>query len=102
MLQQQEMERKMREYNDYHNQQIQNKHSLISPESISLIGSGKSSSPTQDKNIPANSKNIARNKGLSQKSGSSRLELTSREVRKYNICQPKLKKLNTHQDNVAV
>ena len=89
MLQQQELERKMREYNDYHNQQMQNKNSLLSPENQILVVSDKSSSPTNDRNIPVNTKKMARNNSISQKSGSSRLELTSREVRIYNIWQLK-------------
>ena len=81
LLQQQEMERKIQEYNDYHNKLMQNKPSLLNPEKQISIQSDKYSSPTHsDKSLPPNPNHKATSNTFSQNSGSSRLELTSREV----------------------
>ena len=84
LLQQQELEKRMREYNDYHSKQIQNNQSL-SPNSVSTRsakdGSDKSQLIVQNEKSQSNSQNtVNRQFSFAQNSGKSRLEITSREV----------------------
>ena len=80
LLQQQELEKRMREYNDYHNKQTQNNQSH-SPDSFVNNRAHKNQLIVQKENSPSNSHtNVTRNPSFAQNSGKSRLEVTSREV----------------------
>ena len=80
LIQQQELEKRTREYNDYHNQLIQEKQLNLSPDNSLKNGGDKYSSGLHDQNHTSAPTTISRNASFVQSSGKSRLEITSREV----------------------
>ena len=80
LIQQQELEKRTREYNDYHNQLIQEKQLNLSPDNSLKNGGDKSSLTWHDQNHTSAPQTISRNASFVQSSGKSRLEITSREV----------------------
>ena len=80
LLQQQELEKRTREYNYYHNKQVQNNLSPLSSDDRVGNGADKSPSSSQDAKSPTNSIIVSRNSSFGHSSGKSRLEITSREV----------------------
>ena len=80
LIQQQELEKRTREYNDYHNQLIQEKQLNLSPDNGLKNGGDKSSLTWHDQNHTSAPTTISRNASFVQSSGKSRLEITSREV----------------------
>ena len=87
MVQQLELEKRMREYNDYHSKQIQNCQS-VSPNSLPQTGSKRTQNSqwiVQKENRSPTQNNVTRNASFLQNGGKSRLEITSREVKKRKI-----------------
>ena len=80
LIQQQELEKRTREYNDYHNKLIQEKQLNLSPDNGLKNGGDKSSLTWHDQNHTSAPTTISRNTSFVQSSGKSRLEITSREV----------------------
>ena len=80
LIQQQELEKRTREYNDYHNKLIQEKQLNLSPDNGLKNGGDKSSLTWHDQNHTSAPTTISRNASFVQSSGKSRLEITSREV----------------------
>jgi hypothetical protein len=80
LLQQQELEKRTREYNDYQNKQIQNNQSPSSSDIRLWNGSDKSPPSVQDVKSPSSSNTVSRNSSFGHSGGKSRLEITSREV----------------------
>ena len=80
LIQQQELEKRTREYNDYHNKLIQEKQLNLSPDNSLKNGGDKYSSTLLDQNHTSAPTTISRNASFVQSSGKSRLEITSREV----------------------
>ena len=80
LIQQQELEKRTREYNDYHNKLIQEKQLNLSPDNSLKNGGDKHPSALHDQNHTLASTTISRNASFVQSSGKSRLEITSREV----------------------
>ena len=80
LIQQQELEKRTREYNDYHNQLIQEKQLNLSPDNSLKNGGDKYSSTLLDQNHTSAPTTVSRNASFVQSSGKSRLEITSREV----------------------
>ena len=80
LLQQQELEKRTREYNYYHNTQIQNNQTNSSSDNQLWNELDKSPSSVQDAKSPPNSNTVSRNSSFVHSGGKSRLEITSREV----------------------
>ena len=80
LIQQQELEKRTREYNDYHNKLIQEKQLNLSPDNSLKNGGDKYSATLHDQNHTSAPTTISRNTSFVQSSGKSRLEITSREV----------------------
>ena len=80
LIQQQELEKRTREYNDYHNQLIQEKQLNLSPDNSLKNGGNTHSSILHDQHRTSAPTTMSRNTSFVQSSGKSRLEITSREV----------------------
>ena len=87
LLQQQELEKRMREYNDYHSKQIQNHQNLSLDYSINNQTHKGQLIVQKDVSLSNSNKNVTRNPSFVQNGGKSRLEITSREV-KCILCFP--------------
>ena len=90
MVQQLELEKRMREYNDYHSKQIQNCQS-VSPNSLPQPGSKRTQNSQlivqkENRSPTISQNNVTRNASFLQNGGKSRLEITSREVKEKNNC----------------
>ena len=80
LIQQQELEKRTREYNDYHNQLIQEKQLNLSLDNSLKNGGNTHSSILHDQHRTSAPTTMSRNTSFVQSSGKSRLEITSREV----------------------
>ena len=80
MLQQQELEKRMREYNDYHSKQIQNHQTHSLDYSINNQTRNSQLIVQKDDSLSNCYNNVTRNPSFVQNGGKSRLEITSREV----------------------
>ena len=80
LIQQQELEKRTREYNDYHTKLIQEKQLNLSADNSLKNGGDKYSATLHDQNHTSAPTTISRNTSFVQSSGKSRLEITSREV----------------------
>ena len=89
LLQQQELEKRMREYNDYHSKQIQNHQNLSLHYSIKNQTRNSQLIVQKDDSLSNSYNNVTRNPSFVQNGGKSRLEITSREV-KCILCLPHL------------
>ena len=80
LLQQQELEKRMREYNDYHSKQIQNHQTHSLDYSINNQTRNSQLIVQKDDSLSNCYNNVTRNPSFVQNGGKSRLEITSREV----------------------
>ena len=80
LLQQQELEKRMREYNDYHSKQIQNHQTHSLDYSINNQTRKSQIIVQKDDSLSNSYNNVTRNPSFVQNGGKSRLEVTSREV----------------------
>ena len=80
LIQQQELEKRTREYNDYHSKLIHEKQLNLSPVNSLKNGENTNSLILHDQHHTSVPTTISRNTSFVQSSGKSRLEITSREV----------------------